>query len=84
MPNREPWDEIEAGLTGLCVHDAYPERVERIRLRCVAALAAQRRRDQARRARPFIWRGWLEPAVALGLSAIYLAAAIRTSLALLR
>jgi hypothetical protein len=59
------------------------ERVERIRVRCVAALAARRRRDEAGCARPSYRRGWLEPAVALGLSAIYLAAAIRTSLALL-
>jgi hypothetical protein len=30
------------------------------------------------------WRSWLEPAVALGLSALYLAAAVGDTLALLR
>ena len=76
-------DEIESGLTGLQTFDADPQRVERIRARCLAALAAQRRGERGVPERLAGWRRWLEPAVAFGLSALYLAAAVASSLALL-
>jgi len=81
---RETWDSFEAGLRGLHTHDADPGRVERIRARCLAALALERQRERARRSRFTAWRIWLEPAVACGLSALYLVAAFSSSLALLR
>jgi hypothetical protein len=64
----------------LRVYDADPERVERIRARCVALLEA-RRRGGARGAPSTGWRGRLEPAVAIGLGALYLADAIVRALA---
>jgi len=82
MKTREPLDAYDAELDGLRVHDAPPARVEQIRARCLATLAAKRRRlSQPPVSRP-AWLGWLEPAVALGLSACYLAAAIGTALQL--
>jgi hypothetical protein len=68
----------------LPIHDADPQRVERIRLRCVAALAARRGREDARRARAEAWRAWVETAAAAGLGALFLADAVVRSLALLR
>ena len=68
----------------LRVHDADPERVERIRTRCVAVLDRRRREVEAHRARVASPRGWLEPAVAVGLCAIYLAEAFTRALALYR
>ena len=68
----------------LRVHDADPERVERIRARCLSALAAQRRRAAAGVPDAAGERGWLEPAVALGLGAIYLADAVARALAVFR
>jgi hypothetical protein len=68
----------------LRVHDADPARVERIRARCLAVLAERRRKEAARRQPPSVWQGWLEPALALGLSALYLAAAVGNAFALLR
>jgi hypothetical protein len=75
----------------LPVHDADPQRVERIRARCVAALAAQhgreqvrRGRDEARQARCEALRAWLETVAAAGLGALFLADAVARSLALLR
>jgi hypothetical protein len=79
---RGPWDVFDDELDSLPGYDASPERVERIRARCLTALAARRcatRRLPARRA---AWREWLEPAFALGLGACYLAAAIGTALRL--
>jgi hypothetical protein len=84
MPVWEPWDAFDIGLGGLRTYDADPERVERIRARCLAALMAQRQKERARRLRFNAWRRRLEPALALGLSALYLAAAVSGSLALLQ
>jgi hypothetical protein len=80
----EPGDEVDEGLRALRVHDARPERVERIRARCAAALEARRPRPEARPARTLGWRDWLEPAFALGLSALYLAEAVTRALAVYR
>jgi hypothetical protein len=65
----------------LRVYDADPERVEQIRARCVALLEARRSRGGARGARAPGWRGRLEPAVAVGLGALYLADAVIRALA---
>jgi hypothetical protein len=82
MTTWEPGDEVEEGLRALRVHDAPQERVERIRARGVAALAAARPRPQPPRSR--LWRDWLEPAFALGLGALYLAEAVTRALAVYR
>ena len=82
MTTWEPGDEVEEGLRALRVHDAPQERVERIRARGVAALAAARPRPQPARSR--LWRDWLEPAFALGLGALYLAEAVTRALAVYR
>jgi hypothetical protein len=84
MTTRDPWDALDADLAGLHAHDANAERVERIRARCVAALAAMQDRRYARRARNAAWQRRLEQAAAYGLSVIYLAAAVGSALALLR
>jgi hypothetical protein len=84
MPTEHSWDTLESGLAGLRAYDADPDRVERTRIRCVAALAAERRTRERRLERIVGRRGWLEPALAFGLSAIYLAVAIGQSLALRR
>jgi hypothetical protein len=65
----------------LRVHDADPERVERIRARCMAVLERRRREAEPRAAAP---RGWLEPAVAVGICAVYLAEALAQALAVFR
>ncbi len=80
----EDWNGAESELAGLRVHDASPERTERVRARCVGALAAKAKWDRAGAQvfRRFVLR--LEPAFALTLSALYLAAAIGQSIALLR
>ncbi len=77
-------DVFEKGLAGLQTCDADPQRTERIRARCLAALKAQRPRERSGRSRLADWRRRLEPAVAFGLSALYLVAAVASSLALLR
>ena len=84
MTTWEPEDEVAEGLSALRVHDASPERVERTRARCVAVLAARRKAEQARGGRAAPWRAWLEPALALGLGALYLAEAVTRSLAVYR
>lgn len=68
----------------LRLYDADPERVERIRARCVRVLATRRRETEARRSRGSAWRGWLEPAVAAGVCVLYLADALGRALAVLR
>ncbi len=84
MPTEHSWETLESGLAGLRAYDADPDRVERTRLLCVAALVAERRRRERRLRRIFGRRGWLEPALAFGVSAIYLAVAISQSLAFWR
>jgi hypothetical protein len=68
----------------LPVHDADPERIERIRVRCVAALAARRGREDARRAQRVALCARIEAAAAASLGALFLADAVARSLALLR
>lgn len=68
----------------LRVHDADPERAERIRLRCVSVLQQRRREAQARRSRGPAWRTWLEPAIAVSVGVLYLADAWARALALFR
>jgi hypothetical protein len=68
----------------LRVHDADPERVERIRARCLAVLERRRREVEAHRARVAPPRGWLEPAIAVGLCVLYLAEAFTRALAVFR
>jgi hypothetical protein len=84
MTTWEPEDAPEEDLSALRIHDASPERVERIRARCVAVLAAGRKAEEARAGRAVPWRVWLEPALALGLGALYLAEAITRALAVYR
>jgi hypothetical protein len=81
---KESRDQIQIGIAGLQTWDADPLRVERIRVRCLAVLEAQRRKERAERSGLADWRSWLEPTFALGLSALYLAAAVASTLALLR
>ena len=80
----DPDDEVEEGLAALRVHNASPERVEEIRARCVAVLVERRGKEKARRGRRAAWRSWLEPALALGLGALYLAEAVTRALAVYR
>ncbi len=84
MPNQDLWTTPPPELAILRVHDADPERVERIRERCVARLAARQRSRQRARARLLSGYRRLEPALAFGLGAFYLAAAVRQALALMR
>ena len=81
---RESRDELERSIASLQTCDANPLRVERIRALCLAALEAQRRNERSEQSRLAGWLRWLEPAAAFGLSALYLAAAVSSSLALLR
>jgi len=84
MTTWEPGDAVDEGLAALRVHDASPERVERIRARCLAVLATRRGREKAQRESLAGWRNWLEPAFALGLGALYLAEAVTRALAVYR
>ncbi len=77
-------DGVERALSALRGHDADRERVERIRQLCLEELATQPRRAQAWAARVGAWRGWLEPALALGFGAVYLASAVARALAVYR
>lgn len=74
---------LESPLAGLDVHDAGPERVERIRSLCLLALA-RKRKAGARRGVVALWRDRLEVAVAAGLSALYLAGVVERTLEILR
>ena len=84
MTTWEPDEAADEGLSALRVHDASPERVERIRARCLALLEARRRKEKTRPDVLTGWRGWLEPAFALGLGALYLAEAVTRALAVYR
>lgn len=72
------YDDLDEALARLAPHDARPERVDRVRDRCHAALAARVPERHATTPRP-----WL-PAGALGVCSIYLAAAVQVSVAFLR
>ena len=78
------WNQLEAGLAGLHRYDADPAAIERIRVRCLVALAAHARRGKIGSSCLSAWHKWFEPLVAFGLSAFYLVTAIGNSLALLR
>jgi hypothetical protein len=80
----EPDDKVEEALSALRVHDASPERIERVRTRCVAVLVSRRGKSEARRETLGGLRSWLEPALALGLGALYLAEAVTRALAVYR
>jgi ferric-dicitrate binding protein FerR (iron transport regulator) len=77
-------DDVDAGLSALRAHDADPRRARAIRERCLAALSARRAHDAAREERTASRRAWLEPALALGLGALYLASAVIRALAVYR
>lgn len=68
----------------LRVHDVDANRVERIRLRCVCVLQEQRREAEARRHRGPAWRSMLEPALATGVGALYVADVFARALAFFR
>lgn len=85
----EPWEEaVDEGLRALRPHDVSEARAERIRARCLAALEARRPRPAPAVAPAEAvatgWRGWLEPAFALGLGALYLAEVAVRALAVYR
>lgn len=84
MTTWEPGDAVDEGLAALRVHDASPERVERIRARCLGVLVARRERERLSRESLAGWRNWLAPAFALGLGALYLAEAVTRALAIYR
>ena len=84
MATWEPGDAVDEGLAALRVHDASPERVERIRARCLGVLVARREKERLSRESLAGWRNWLEPAFALGLGALYLAEAVTRALAVYR
>ncbi len=84
MPTWESDDAVEEALSALRVHDAPAERAERIRAQCLTALASRRGREGSRAGRLAGWRGWLEPAFALGLGALYLAESVVRALAVYR
>lgn len=76
--------DLEKALAGLPTLDADPEKIERIRFRCLHALKAQHGREPDLRT-PFVhWRRRLELTAVLSLSAVYLAVAVASSFALLR
>lgn len=75
---------LDDALARLPVHDASTARAERTRERCLAALQAQHRGAVRRRQIVEAWMDWLEPVAALGVSALYLAAAAQVSVAFLR
>jgi hypothetical protein len=75
------FDDLDDQLRALPLHDVDAGHAERTREKCVEMLAARARRGGGRRVRAD-W-SWLEPVAALGMSAIYLAAAVRAATLLL-
>jgi hypothetical protein len=51
---------------------------------CLSVLERQRHETEGRGSRAPAWRSWLEPAVAVGLCALYLAEAVTHALAAFR
>jgi len=84
MAGWEPDEAMAEELSALRVHDAGPERVERIRARCLSVLESQRRRAELTRRSGRRWTAWLEPALALGLGALFLAEAVSRALSVYR
>ncbi len=76
--------ELDKDLAGLPTLDAGPERIERIRTRCLNALEAKHGLNPRLRTALSPWRPRLELAAAFSLGVVYLAAAVTSSLALLR
>jgi hypothetical protein len=74
-------DAIGDELRALTVHDVSPAAAERTRNRCLAALSAHAATTARRRAARTTW---LEPLAAIGVSLLYLVAAVRASMALLQ
>jgi hypothetical protein len=81
MTTWEPGDAVDEGLAALRVHDASPERVERIRARCLGVLVSRRGKEKPRGRSLAGWTSWLEPALAFSLGALYLAEAVTRALA---
>jgi hypothetical protein len=82
MPTDEQWnDGLDTALASLHVYDAGRERVGRIRARAVMTLA-ERRRHRGSGVQRAAWCRALEPALTLGLSALYFAGAVWSSMAL--
>ena len=67
-------------LAALPVHDADPDRVARIRARCLEALDRPRRKQEARDQAVALWRARLEAWAATGLAALFIAAAVERAL----
>ncbi len=84
MGIRESRDELGTEFAGLQTYDTGALKAEHIRARCLVALEAARCRRLGYRARIAAWKSWFEPAVAFALGALYLAAAIGSSLHLYR
>jgi hypothetical protein len=84
MTEWEDGDELGRALAALRVHDAAPGRVERIRSRCAALLAARRATGEASARRGAAWRPRLEPVAALSLGLLYLADVVRRALEVYR
>ncbi len=74
-------DAMDDELRALTVHDVSPAAAERIRSRCLAALSAHAEATARRRVARTTW---LEPLAAIGVSLLYLVAAVRASMALLQ
>jgi len=75
---------LDRELAGLPVRDADPERVARIRARCLADLARSRQRRAARAEATALWRARAEALAATGLAALLLAAAVERALEVFR
>jgi hypothetical protein len=96
MTGEERYEELDAALRALSVHDVTAERADRIRARCLARLRTSgasapqpggARRDSnpgVTRLAPVGASAWLETLAALGLSVLYLIMAFQASLVLLR
>jgi len=82
MADWESGGALGEAFSTLRVHDAPVETVERIRVRCRAELVGRQRADAS--APPPTWRTWLEPVLALGLGALYLAEAVGRALEVYR
>jgi hypothetical protein len=73
------FDDVDAALARLTVHDEAPEPAARTRRQCLSQIEKGRNAGLARQR-----FDWLEPAAAIGLSGLYLAAAVQLSVAFLR
>jgi hypothetical protein len=87
MTNESAYESLDEELSALPVHDVAPGRAERTRARCLAAFAAPADGGRQLHERVAVARaGWvalMEPLAAIALGAIYLAAAVQASMALM-